>query len=182
MAIVVDFTQIFIFNITSHLGKGNKELDKNIVRHMVMNSLRIYNKKYKRVYGDMVLCTEGRDNWRKTYFEHYKGKRKTAQKKSPLDWDAIFNFLAEILAEIREYLPYKVINVPEAEGDDVVAIIAKYEASLGNKSMIISMDKDFIQLISKHISIYRPLKNEEVSLGEIARAKSEDNPLEAFFE
>lgn len=182
MAVVVDFTQIFMFNITSHLGKTSKVIDKNIVRHMIMNSLRVYKRKYGKKFGDLVICTEGRKNWRKEYFEYYKGKRKAAHKKSVHDWDAIYDFLSEILEELKLNMPYKVINVPEAEGDDVVAVIAKYEASLGNKSIIISMDKDFIQLISENISIYRPLKNEEVSLGAVARVAPEENPLTAFFE
>ena len=46
--------------------------------------------------------------------------------------------------EIREFLPYKVVETYGAEADDVIATLCKHYQN--EKVMIISGDKDFIQL------------------------------------
>ena len=45
---------------------------------------------------------------------------------------------------MREYFPYKVMRVEEAEADDIIAVLTQEE--MKNPTTIISSDKDFIQL------------------------------------
>ena len=52
--------------------------------------------------------------------------------------------LNKIKEEIKEFLPYKVVETYGAEADDVIAIVCKHYQS--EKIMIVSGDKDFIQL------------------------------------
>jgi hypothetical protein len=73
-----------------------------------------------------------------------------------MDWSALFKTINDIIIEIDTHFPYKVIAVPHAEGDDVIAILAK---NIQEKSIIISSDKDFSQLHKyKHIKQYSPIQ------------------------
>ena len=39
-----------------------------MIRHMVINSLRGFNVKFKSKYGNMVLCSDAANPWRKDIF------------------------------------------------------------------------------------------------------------------
>ncbi len=141
--ICIDYSQVSISNLMQQITKV--ELNEDLLRHMVLNSLRAYNQKFSRQYGQMVLCCDNKHYWRKSYFAGYKFKRKRDRDESGLDWHLIFDVLQKIKNEIAETFPYKVIDVPWAEADDVIAILAK-EYHSDERILILSGDKDFQQL------------------------------------
>ena len=98
--IIVDYSQIALSNIIVQ-----KIDDKDLIRHMILNSLRMYNKKYRDEYGQMVLACDGFNTWRKEFFPEYKAARKKNRSASDLDWNNIFTSLNEIREEIKENLP-----------------------------------------------------------------------------
>jgi hypothetical protein len=51
--ILVDFSQVMISNIMMQLANNEKQLDEEMVRHMVLSSLRLYKKKF----GDEYFLT-----------------------------------------------------------------------------------------------------------------------------
>jgi len=121
------------------------EFDEDFLRHMVLNSIRNYRSKFFKEYGEIVICCDGRGYWRKNFFEFYKGKRKEGRDKSALDWDKIFEWINAIKKDLKEYFPYRVIEVAGAEADDIIAFLAtKYSSS--ESILIVSADKDFQQL------------------------------------
>jgi hypothetical protein len=78
-----------------------------------------------------------------------------------MDWSALFKTIHDIIVEIDTHFPYKVIAVPHAEGDDVIAVLAK---NIQEKSIIISSDKDFTQLQKyKSIKQYSPIQKKMVA-------------------
>ena len=118
---------------------------------MVLNSIRMYNMKFKDSYGDIVICCDDKKYWRRDYFPYYKAGRKKDREASPFDWNLIFETLNKVRDEIKEYFPYKVIQVDKTEADDVIATLAhKFGVPLKNstteKILILSSDKDFMQL------------------------------------
>mgnify|MGYP003324960903 FL=1 len=73
-----------------------------------------------------------------------------------MDWSVLFKTIHEIIDEIDTFFPYKVISIPHAEGDDVIAVLAR---NFQEKSIIISSDKDFTQLHKyKNIKQYSPIQ------------------------
>ena len=64
--------------------------NEDMIRHMVLNSIRMYNKKYRDQYGQMVICCDGSNYWRKEFFPNYKGARKKKREDDSLDWPEIF--------------------------------------------------------------------------------------------
>ena len=150
--ILVDMNQVMISNLMAQIGSHhNIELDENLVRHMVLNSLRGYRNRFVKDYGELVICCDDKNYWRKKIFPYYKANRKKNRNQSELDWNSIFRCLNNVRDEIKEYFPYKVIQIETCEADDIIAtVVHDIEGSqLLNGSemiMILSGDKDFIQL------------------------------------
>lgn len=151
--ILVDMNQVTISNLMMQLGsKRDNELDENLVRHMVLNSIRGYRSRFHEAFGEMVLCYDSKKYWRRDYFPNYKSNRKKDRANSGLDWNTIFETLNNIRDEIKEIFPYKVLEVDGAEADDVIASIVQHVAETPSDFehiLILSGDKDFIQL-QKH--------------------------------
>lgn len=163
--ILVDMNQCMISNLMMQIKVGDK-LDENLVRHMVLNSLKSYNKKFREKYGDMILCYDSKHYWRKDYFPYYKQNRKKDREKSNHDWNAIFEILNKIRDEIRNNLPYIVMEIDGAEADDIISALCKHLSHNYPKDqiLILSGDKDFIQLRKfSNVSQYNPLQKTFVS-------------------
>lgn len=128
------------------IGSSKSSVDENLVRHMILNTIRTYVKKFKTTHGpEVVIACDNRNYWRREYFPFYKAGRKKARESSGHDWSSIFESLNKIREELKEFSPYKVIDVDGAEADDVIGILVqKYSAT--QKIMILSSDKDFAQL------------------------------------
>lgn len=159
--ILVDFNQIALSNI--FVQKLNEE---NMIRHMILNSLRMYNVKYRREFGNMVICCDAGNTWRKQYFPYYKANRKKNRDSSDLDFNEIFRILNMVRDEISQNLPYKLIQIDGCEADDVIASLVMETQEFGKdeKVMIISSDKDFIQLQKYgNVSQFSPMQKKVVT-------------------
>ena len=145
--ILVDMSQISLASMMMHLNmnKATKP-DEGMVRHMILNSLRMYRMKFKEEYGELILCFDSRHYWRRDHFPYYKAGRKKDRKESNLDWDAIFSCLNDIKQELKDYFPYKHLEVYGAEADDIIAVLCLELEYDNGKTLILSGDKDFIQL------------------------------------
>lgn len=141
--IIVDFSGICLASIIV-----NKELNEGMVRHMTLNSLRMYNQKFKNDYGEMVLACDGANNWRRGYFPQYKGVRRKGRDESTFDWNEAFRIMHKIKDEIRDNFPYKVIHLEGCEADDIIGTLVENTQEFGNYEdvMIVSSDGDFKQL------------------------------------
>ena len=110
MPILVDFNQVFISALMKQPSLHQSGVNEEMVRHMVLNMIRSYRSKYKKQYGELVLCCDNRKNWRKSFFPHYKAHRKKLRDDSDHDWNAIFQCLNQIKTELVENFPYKVLE------------------------------------------------------------------------
>ena len=153
--ILIDLSQIMVASTMMSMGKDQSQVDISMVRHMVLNSLRMYRQKYHKEYGELILCCDGRHSWRREHFPQYKASRKSGRDSSPLDWTQIFECFDIIKSELKEYFPYKYIEIVEAEADDIIGVLAK---TWSEPIMIISGDKDFIQLqVRDNVDQYSPI-------------------------
>lgn len=143
--IILDLNQVMISNYMTQIGNHtNIKVDEDLFRHMVLNTIRGYNKRFSAEYGEMVIACDAPRSWRKDVFPYYKANRKKAREKSEIDWSALFDSLNKVREEIKEHFPYRVIQVERAEADDVIgALVANF---YGQPILIISGDKDFVQL------------------------------------
>ena len=164
MAILVDYNQVILASLFASIGNHTDvAADESIIRHMFLNSIRSNRKKFTEEYGEIVVCCDGKNTWRKEAYPYYKANRKAGRDKSGMDWNALFEIMNNIRSEIDEYFPYKVIHIEHCEADDVIgAVINEYgsELNIGSeKFLILSADKDFIQL-QKYANVdqYDPIR------------------------
>lgn len=149
-------------------GKSDIKPNKEMIRHMVINSLRGFNLKFKEQYGTMVLCADAGDPWRRDIYPNYKHARRKGRVDSATDWDNIFNCITEIKNEIAENFPYTMMYIEKAEADDIIGALVFNHTN--TPIMIISGDKDFIQLQSNtNVKQYSPIQ--KIFVGEGLDAK-----------
>lgn len=141
--ILLDMNQITIANLMAE-SKGKPNMDIGLIRHMVVNSIRIIRLRFSHEYGEPVLCYDSRIRaWRKDVFPQYKANRKKVREESDVNWDQLWDILRQIKTEMKEFFPYKLMEVDSCEGDDIIAVLSK---NLEGKHLIVSSDHDFFQL------------------------------------
>lgn len=157
--LIIDFSQVMLSNIMVQIGNHtNAQLDEGMVRHMVLNSIRMYKTKFGPEYGEVIIACDATNYWRRTLFPYYKANRKKSQAASELDWKAIFECLNKIRDELLTVFPYRVIRVDTAEADDIIGTLAKEFGNTSEKILIISGDKDFQQLQTyMNVKQYNPV-------------------------
>ena len=157
--ILVDMNQISLASVMMHLNITKRDsVDTGIVRHMILNSLRMYRQSYFKEFGELVICYDSKNYWRREYFPEYKAGRRKSRETSSHDWNDIFECLNAIKSEIRENFPYKVLEVYGAEADDIIATLCGELEFDNGKTLILSGDKDFIQLHKfKNVKQYSPI-------------------------
>ena len=161
MSILLDANQIAI----SHLMVRNKiEQGINIdsIRKSIIRVVARIHKRFRNDYGDLILCYDDKNYWRREIFPFYKKNRKQEREASKYDWDEVFSVLNIIRDEIRDHFPYKVLQVQSAEADDVIAALVHMESAQPDpeRTLILSADKDFIQLHKyDFVNQYDPIRN-----------------------
>ena len=157
--ILLDNNQLVIASLF-HASKTEAGLTEDLVRHLVLNVYRMYNKKFSRKYGNIIICNDGRHYWRNEMFEYYKANRKKQRKTSSVDWDEYYKIMNVIQDEIVNNLPYKNIQIDNAEADDIIAILTRHFHT-NEDIMIVSSDKDFQQLQRyPNVHQYSPIKKD----------------------
>ena len=160
--ILVDMNQISVASVMMHLHMSKNTVpEDSMVRHMILNSLRMYRTRFSSEFGELVLCYDSKHYWRRDYFPNYKANRRKSRKESSNDWDAIFECLNTIKDEIKTNMPYKFLEIYGAEADDIIATICSEYAE---EIMILSGDKDFIQLQRfPNVKQYSPITKKMVN-------------------
>ena len=163
--ILIDMNQISI----SHLMVRHK-IENGIhiesVRRSVVRVLARIQKKFSSEYGDLCLCYDSKNYWRRDIFPFYKKNRKQERQKSKYNWDEVFSVLNTIRDEIKDHFPYQVIQVESAEADDVIASLVhkNSEVESPEPTLILSADKDFIQLLKHNfVKQYDPIRNKWIT-------------------
>lgn len=166
--IILDFSQVMISNLMMQLGNHtNIPIEEGLFRHMVINSLRSYKSKFSEEFGEIIIACDDKNYWRKQVFPYYKANRKKNRDASEIDWTHVFECFNKIKQEIKEYFPYRVVQVDSAEADDIIAtLVGEYGTDLNGptKILILSGDKDFIQLHSYgNVKQYDPVRKKWIS-------------------
>ena len=154
--ILLDYNAIAIGNVAVQ----RLAADEGLIRHMILNSIRMYRKRFHKEYGEMVIVADGTDNWRKKVFPQYKALRKKKRQESSTDWNEVFRIINMVREEIQDNFPYKVMHENGCEADDVIAQLALETQEFGKYEpvMIISADGDFKQLqVHKNVKQFSPM-------------------------
>jgi hypothetical protein len=157
MAQLVDFSQIFIGSYMT--ASKFTSVDMDVIRPAVLNVLRLYRSKFVSEFGELILCCDSRKSWRKDIFPNYKASRKKTRSAAPVDWENLYECLNLLKEELIEWFPYQVLEVEKAEADDIIAVLV----GLANeRTLILSSDKDFVQLHQFNVRQYSPMQKKFV--------------------
>ena len=138
--IIVDLNQVMISNIMMQLGvHTNVQVEENMVRHMVLNSILSFKNKFGSTYGEIIIACDNTNIWRKQIFPYYKANRKAKTESSEIDWKSIFECMNKLRSELKEFSPYKVIDVESAEADDIIGTLVN--------NLVIKILFNFINII-----------------------------------
>ena len=144
--ILLDYSQTVIGSFMA-VGRGNPVVEEDLLRHTILNSIRMFRNKFVKDYGEMVICCDGKDNWRKKVFPEYKANRRKNRENDITDWKTLFELLHEMREDLNKYFPYKVMHIDSAEADDIIGVLVEERQGMEcSPTLILSSDKDFIQL------------------------------------
>lgn len=134
------------------------EMDTELFKFRVFDA--IYKSLYKvKGASEVVLAMDDRRSWRKLYWAKYKAHRKSSRDKLEFDWEGYYDMYESYMLELKESFPFKTIKCSDTEADDVIGALCLEK---DHEFYIISTDKDFLQLSSKRVKIYNPMKKVHV--------------------
>jgi 5'-3' exonuclease len=166
--IIIDFNGIAISSVIVN----RIEIKEDMIRHFVLNTIRKYNKQFRKEYGQMVIACDS-SSWRREVFPEYKYRRRNDRKdeKSDIDWTEVFRIINGIREDLAANFPYIVLHEDRCEADDIIGVMAESTQDFGRGEpvMIVSADKDFIQLQKwNNVKQYSPMTKKFIK---------EDNPV-----
>lgn len=149
--LIVD-TSNLLFRVASAHGKyhatGSVEDQAGLAMHMALNTLKSF---YRKVQPDQVaVAFEGTDNWRKAYTRSSECVSKRQYKANRVKDDSMvpfFELIKSFEQLARQHTSLVCLSHPQLEGDDVIAGYAQHFSAKGDEVVILSGDKDFIQLL-----------------------------------
>lgn len=126
-----------------------------------LNSLKTYIEKFPETTKVVVAWDKGRSKWRKAFYPDYKGNRNySATPEDKEKFDALWNQI-DLVHELLPSLGVHSVRIQDTEADDIIAYICqKYK---DENKVIITSDKDMLQLIDKNTTVYNLYKDKIIS-------------------
>jgi 5'-3' exonuclease len=165
--ILVDFSHLY--NRGVYANRDAVIENPNFVPHIVLNMILNVAEKFGYSKSNpIVLAIDSKPSWRHVYFDKNKGKFEGYEsltykghrvRDEEIDWDTIKTLNKHVTDSLRDNSDFHVVQVPFAEADDIIAVIAKDCAKRKENCWVISSDKDFKQLqVDPYVQIYDPVK------------------------
>lgn len=151
MYVLIDFSQIVKADAISYYSHTKQQITMDLLRHIVLQNIIYYKKKFKVSNENFYICFDGRNYWRKDVFPYYKqNRKKMIESDVGFDWNEFYKYFNEMKDELKSDLPFKTLEVNNCEADDIIAVVSEILCSTNDQIIIVSSDKDFIQ-IQKYI-------------------------------
>ena len=84
--LLIDFNQVVISNFMQQVGAHtNVPLGEDILRHMILNTIRLNKQKFAKEDDEIVICCDSKKYWRRDVFPYYKAGRKKDREASGAD-------------------------------------------------------------------------------------------------
>lgn len=140
------------------IAKYKEQEDSNLYLEIFLKSIKLYADLYP---SDKIICTwdkkmhldEGK-NFRQELCEYKQGRDENYNKKVYEHIDDINRFLLS--------LGIKIMYPGYLEADDIMHWCSTQH--LDDEFVIISVDKDLLQLVSKNTKVYNPIKKQEYNI------------------
>lgn len=127
-----------------------------------LKALRAITEKYKG--WEIIVLWDGRSEWRFELCPEYKANRVAKDEKSRLHKEA-YKSQMPILRKAIETLGVNQMLVSSAEADDMAGLLSKRISGLGHKVVVITGDKDWLQMVNANCTWFDPIRNQTVTIG-----------------
>jgi len=185
--LIIDFSPIYYRWIFSSTNEAEKVLKlepeengllnfddyKDIFIYRLFDDLSKMRNKFS--VDEVVIATDQKPYWRSKLWSGYKHGRKTSEDK--IDWIKASKTLNELLDVLENYSSFKVLKIPEIEGDDILFTLSEYLSKDPNNEIILnSLDHDIMYALkypnvkywqTKHTSMTKECSFVEISQNEI---------------
>jgi len=150
--LVIDASNLLHRTFFVHMAT-DPDLIINLTYHTTFITL---NKYFKKVKPNQIIMAFDRGNWRKTFTgsdqcyskKLYKGHRKDAMApKVRLLYEQFLNFVSDFEQLVREHSSIICMSKDQLEADDLIGGIAEVAYKNNDDIVILSGDKDMIQLL-----------------------------------
>ena len=141
--ILLDYSSVTISSLMTRIDEFEEDLE--LLRHQIFNIIRLYNVRFRSEFGEMILCMDAANNWRRDRYPFYKANRRKSRSNSVYDWDKIYSVLNKVRDEMTTISPFRCLHIDRCEADDVIAALIEKKRP-EEPVLIISPDRDFIQL------------------------------------
>ena len=156
MVNLFDFNNLAIRCFFARDVEAKTQPNIDLWRYFVVNN--ICSSLFKDYVDEVILAVDGKNSWRKIYWNRYKETRKTKKDKIGINWNFYYSEFNKLILDIKKSFPFKIIRIDKVEADDIIAILSEKESPV----TIISTDEDFLQLSSKRVKIFNPIKQKFV--------------------
>jgi DNA polymerase-1 len=144
-------------NLTSPAGEPTRAT--HVFSQMLLNLLRDRHPDYLA----MVLDVDDGSVFRREIYPEYKAHRQPAPEDLPVQMDRIVS--------IVQAVGIPILRMSGFEADDVIATLAARLAGPDLTLYAVSRDKDLDQILSPHVALYDPLKNEVITAERLPELK-----------
>lgn len=141
--ILLDYSSVTMSSLMTRID--DYEDDTSLLRHQIFNIIRLYNVQFRSDFGEMIICMDAANNWRRDRYPFYKANRRKSRSNSVHDWNKIYSVLNEVRDEMTTMSPFRCVRIDRCEADDVIAAIVEKKRP-DEPLLIISPDRDFVQL------------------------------------
>ena len=141
--ILLDYSSVTMSSLMTRIDDYDKDTD--LLRHQIFNIIRLYNVQFRSDFGEMIICMDAANNWRRDCYSFYKANRRKSRSNSVYDWDKIYSVLNSVRDEVTTMSPFRCVRNDRCEADDVIATIIERKQP-DEPVLIISPDRDFVQL------------------------------------
>jgi 5'-3' exonuclease len=149
------------------LSKGKKHNTQELkpfFLHLLFNNLKYVKEHFSLRDNEEIVCCLDSSSWRKDFYPKYKHKRADVRDQTSIIWSEFYEVINETVDIITKYFPFIVLKVDKAEGDDIMAVLAK-KYHKEERILLITEDKDFRQLLEyNNVQLYRPILKQYVNL------------------
>lgn len=152
--LVVDLNNLSFVTRHNKLPSGGKKqpFAKEFIFIEVLKSILFHAQARKT--NAVVICADSPRVWRRDIYADYKGN---SSNEDIYHGDVIA--AADMVSQFfRDYTSAYVLSYPRAEADDVIAVWC--QECVGCENVILSTDRDFVQLINPTTEVYSPAQSE----------------------
>jgi hypothetical protein len=155
--LVVDVNNLSFITRYSKLGspksKRQKEKNAELLIFVEMTKL-ILNEATRHNVDGLVLAMDSKHVWRKNVYPEYKGNSTSNEdfyyEETLYAANMVFDFF-------KEHTSAYCLKVPKTEADDIIAVWCQ---ETSEDAIVLSSDKDYVQLIKENIRVYSPTQKE----------------------